>query len=308
MLYFLTVILPVSSIVLLVVYAISLSFCVARKVMYPRRKTLEDAAKLQAADDIYHPSDLDGTIREEVPLQSVYGYPIHAFIIRNAIPSEHVVILSHGVTCRSELMFRYLKIYLDMGYNVLFMDHRGHGQSGCKVVSYGYFEKHDLASAIHWAREHFSGRIGLHGESMGAGISMQSLELADVDFIIEDCGYSNFGDEIYWQLKKSRTGLAWLQYPCTRLWIRILGGYDIQAVSPIRSMRKATIPALIIHGTEDDHVPFMMASELYNAIPHSQKHLYTPEAGHAGCIKSNPAAYRQQVKTFLQTYGMYYGA
>jgi len=291
----------------LIAYVFIPSYMVSQKVLHPRAKTLEDAEKLRAEDDIFQPEFLDGTKKEPVPLKSDFGYDIHAFVIYNPKPSAHVVLFSHGVTCRSELMFRYLKIFLDMGYNVLFLDHRCHGQTGGDVVSYGYFEKHDLVKAVRWAREHFSGRIGLHGESMGAGISMQAAELTDVDFLIEDCGYSSFGEEIHHNLKTTPFTCALIHYLPSRVLIRLRGGYDIEKVSPAASMANTKMPTLIIHGTEDSYVPFYMAETIYRAIPHEKKHLYAPKAEHAYSIKYNPAEYERQIKLFLQKYDLYFG-
>jgi hypothetical protein len=294
-------------VIVLLAYLIVPGYMVSQKVLHPRVKTLEEAQRMREEDGIFKHEFLVGTRMEEIPLRSDFGYNIFAFVIYNQIPSDHIVILSHGVTCRSELMFRYLKIFLDMGYNVLFMDHRCHGRTGGDVVSYGYYEKHDLAKAFCWAKKHFSGRVGLHGESMGAGISMQAVELIDVDFLIEDCGYSSFGDEIHHNLKSTPFTCDAVHYLPSRLLIKLRGGYDIEKVSPAAAMMKAQMPALIIHGKRDSYVPYFMGEEIFNAIPHEKKRMYAPETEHAYSVKFDAMEYERQVKEFLSQNGLYFG-
>jgi len=296
-----------SATVVLLSYVMIPSYMVSQKVLHPRAKTLDEAEKMRNDDGIYKPEDLNGTRREDIALRSDFGYDIYAVVIYNKVPSEHAVILSHGVTCRSELMFRYLKIFLDMGYNVVFMDHRCHGRTGGDVVSYGYFEKYDLAKAVRWAKEHFNGRIGLFGESMGAGISMQAIELTDVDFLIEDCGYSSFGEEIHYNLRSTPFVFDAVHYLPSRLLIKLRGKYDIEAVSPVMSMAKAKMPVLIIHGKKDSYVPYTMGEKIFNAVPHDNKQIYAPEAEHAYSVKYDTREYKKQIKTFLMRYGLYFG-
>lgn len=296
-----------SAFALFLIYAFVPGYMVSQKVLHPRAKSLAEAEKMREDDDIFQLTDLDGTRREEISLRSDYGYDIYAFVIYNKLPSDHVVILSHGVTCRSELMFRYLKIFLDMGYNVLFMDHCCHGRSGGNVVSYGYFEKHDLEKTIHWAKEHFNGCVGLHGESMGAGISMQAAELIDVDFLIEDCGYSSFGAEIHHNLKTTPFTIDLIHYLPSRVLIGLRGGYDIEAVSPVSAMSKTKMPTLVIHGKNDTYVPYKMGERIFNAIPHDKKHMYAPEAEHAYSVKHDTKEYKKQIRIFLQQHGFYFG-
>ncbi len=301
------------TIVLLVLIVASLayffvpSFLVAKKVLHPRAKTLDDVKRLHEEDDIFQPEFLNGTKKEELTLKSNFGYDIYAFVIYNQKPSNHVVILSHGVTCRSELMFRYLKIFLDAGYNVMFLDHRCHGRTGGPSVSYGYFEKYDLLKAILWAKAHFSGKIGLHGESMGAAISMMAAGLADVDFLIEDCGYSSFAEELRYNLIVTPGTRELIHYPSSRLIIRIRGHYDVEKVCPAEAVADTSMPILIIHGTEDSYVPFSMAETIFNAIQHNRKHIYAPKTGHAYAVKYDTVAYKHQIDSFLKKYDCYFG-
>lgn len=294
-------------VVILMIYLALPSFMAAKRVLYPRRKTLDDVKEIHSMDSTVEVDYAIGLKKEDIILQSEFGYNIRAFVLYNPVPTEHIIIISHGFTCRSELAFRYLKIFHNMGYNVLFLDHRRHGETGGSSVSFGYYEKHDLAKAIVWAKEHFKGKVGLFGESMGAGISMQTVELADVDFLIEDCGYSEFAEEIRHQIGSVPGVFSAVHYPLARLWILLLGKYDVEKVSPKDAMKKAKMPVLVVHGTQDNYVPYYMADIIMKSIPHDNKRLYSPEAGHAQSISVNPAEYEKQIAEFLKEYNLYYG-
>jgi alpha-beta hydrolase superfamily lysophospholipase len=66
-------------------------------------------------------------------------------------------------------------VLLRAAYSVSLMDARAHGESGGKIATYGWLERKDTGAIIHalLATEHPT-RIFALGESMGAGIALQS--------------------------------------------------------------------------------------------------------------------------------------
>ena len=174
-----------------------------------------------------------------------------------------------------------------------------------KKVSYGYYEKHDLAKAIQWAKSEHSGKVGLIGESMGAGISMQTIELEQVDFLVEDCGYSSFDQEVKHQFRRKRFVPVYPTYYFARLFVYMLGGYDVEKVSPINALQKIDIPIMVVHGDEDNYVPFYMASIVYDNIKSEHKKIFITEGTkHAMSYEDYPVEYQKQVDEFLRNSGL----
>lgn len=291
-------------IVLLVILVVlmGLALRTSLKIVYPKMKTDDFFENMIDKYNAYDRKWYENLDKKEFFIKSQYGYDVHLTYIKNEIPTEHTIIISHGVTVRTKGVIKYLNMFLKNGYNALFIDHRAHGKTGGKKVSYGYFERHDMAKAIQWVKSKHTGKIGLIGESMGAGISIQTLMVESVDFVIEDCGYSSFAEEVKHQIR----GVKWIPtYPIywfTRLLVRLMGGYDLNKVSPVNALQQSNTPVMVVHGEDDNYVPFYMASIIYDNIKSKNRMMYVTEGtDHALSYEEHPQEYEQQVYRFLQS-------
>ena len=62
-----------------------------------------------------------------------------------------------------------VNMYLNMKYNVLVYDSRGHGESEPTACTLGFYEKNDLDSACEYLIKNYQvEEISFHGQSMGA--------------------------------------------------------------------------------------------------------------------------------------------
>src|SRR6266568_393593 len=107
------------------------------------------------------------------------------------------IILCHGyrisrATLRPVAAMQYLR-----GYNVLFFDFRGHGDSDSVITSAGNAEVRDLEAALEVAirqPETLPGSIVIHGFSMGAAVALLLPPHPHVAAIIADSPYSRSDD------------------------------------------------------------------------------------------------------------------
>ncbi len=288
------------ALIAIAIYFIFLGAMVTKMVVYPKKRTMDDLErdfKLYLDNKQWY-NHLE---KEQLFIQSEFGYGINTTFIENPDKTDNTIIVCHGVTMLHEGVSHYIRMFMELGYNVVAIDHRAHGKSGGKTVSYGYYEKHDLAKVIDWTRDKTKGKIGLFGESMGAGISMQTLAIRDVDFIIEDCGYSSFDEQIKHQLRTKKYAPLYPVYSIARLFIKIVGKYDLNEISPQKAMSETKIPVMIIHGDKDNYVPFYMADILYNSLKteHKMKY-YAKDSRHACSYYDYPEEYKQKVVEFLR--------
>lgn len=58
--------------------------------------------------------------------------------------SKSTVIVLHGINSTREFMLPTAKFFVENGMNVVAFDSRGHGKSGGKYCTYGYYEKKDV--------------------------------------------------------------------------------------------------------------------------------------------------------------------
>ncbi len=67
-------------------------------------------------------------------------------------------------------------------------------KSGGDNVTFGVYEKHDMKTVMDWAltKAGPGSIVGIHGESMGAGIALEYAAMDDrAAFVIADCPYSD---------------------------------------------------------------------------------------------------------------------
>ncbi|MBU3092681.1 alpha/beta hydrolase [Clostridium sp. CF011] len=240
--------------------------------------------------------------KQEVYLDSQYGYKIHGFFFPNN-NSKKAIILCHGITSSLYGSVKYMDMFLKRGFAIFIYDHRNHGLSGGKNTSFGYYEKFDLKKCTDWLFNKLGNDIivGLHGESMGAGIVLQNIAIDDrIKFCIDDCGYSDAQD-LFKHILEKYYGIK--RFPLIKLSSKISKirvGWDFKDVSPITTLPNVKIPILFIHGEKDDYVPTFMCNQMYS-VKKGYKDIYiAPGAGHAEAYWKNKDEYEKKVDGFLK--------
>src|SRR5262249_14183978 len=107
------------------------------------------------------------------------------------------IILCHGYRVSRSRLRPVASMQYVRGYNVLFFDFRGHGDSDSVITSAGNAEVHDLEAAWEVAMrqpETLPGRIVIHGFSMGAAVALLKPPHPQVAAIIADSPYSRSDD------------------------------------------------------------------------------------------------------------------
>lgn len=171
-----------------VVLVIAAGFFFAPSSMSIRKQTLDEARKWQ--EDHYDLSWYDPLEKTDYQVTSYDGYVLNVELIRNPVPSDKYVLLSHGYTDNRFGALKYTRMYLDLGFNAIVYDLRGHGENEATFCTYSARERKDLAALIRDCRDRYRPTIfGIHGESLGAATSIACLEdKPQIDFVVADCG------------------------------------------------------------------------------------------------------------------------
>lgn len=245
--------------------------------------------------------------KEDIELTSIDGLKLSAFFIPSQKPSKKYIILVHGISIAYIGSLKYLKLFYKDNFNILVIHQRRHGKSEGLYSTYGYFEKQDVNLWINYLTDRFGKDIllGLHGESMGASTVLQTIPLnPNINFVIEDCGYSDLYELLKYQIKSDYTKP--LHYPLyvslwvSSLFIKLKCKFKLKDVSPIKIVQETTIPIMFIHGNKDTFVPWYMCEDLYNAKKHGLKEILLIEgAAHAEAIEKSTNLYENNVLKFI---------
>ncbi len=227
----------------------------------------------------------------EIPKEDIYvtsydNLKLHGYYIPSYNKkSNNLAIVCHGYQSKATDMIIIGKMYCEMGFQVIMIDQRGHGQSEGNFTSFGYYEKYDLKKWINYALRNYGSdlKILIHGVSLGAATTMMvtslDIPLKNIKFLLLDSGYTtayktttNTKNSLL--LKIFFFGLNIVTYLRHNFWF--------SNIKPIKAMKKNQIPFLIIQGDKDRVVPVSMANKLLNASVATQKEiLIVKDSAHA---------------------------
>lgn len=279
------------------------SYIFAAKVIYPKRFGVEETFEIEKENGKIDEGLYNSWKKEEVILQSPFGYRIFGLFFP-ALDSRKTVILSHGITYTLFGSVKYMKMFMELGFNVFIYDNRFHGRSGGKNATFGFYEKYDLRIIADWVENKVGKEsiIGTHGESMGAAISLQHAAIDPrIQFVIEDCSFDRLDDLLVYRLKADYHIPRFPIFPMVELICKLISGMNIKDVSPEESVKQVCIPILFIHGEKDYFIPVAMVEKLAGSKPCGPKKVYiVPNAGHAESFWTDSKKYLAVVSEFLQ--------
>jgi len=271
-------------------------------VVHPKCYSVEETYRTEIETGKMSEAEWLSWERQEIIIRSPFGYDLFGFYLPLA-GADRTVIIAHGITYTLFGSVKYVNLFRRRGFNVLLYDHRNHGRSGGRWSTFGYYEKHDLAAWMAWARDRLTdgGLLGVMGESFGAAVAIQCLaETPGAAFLICDCSFSDLTDLLAHRLKVDYHLPVFPLLPLASLWSRVLTGMAFKDISPVRAVPKISIPCLFIHGQEDKLTPARMSEALYATKTRGRRALYlVPHADHAESLSRDPQTYEVQVADFL---------
>ena len=245
---------------------------------------------------------LEGVRKEDYLVPCTDGYLLHVHLLGGASPSSRMVILSHGYTDNHIGSFKYARMYLQLGFDVLVYDLRGHGENSPDFCSYAVRESRDLNALIQDTRRRNPGLrfLGIHGESLGGATSIASLrEHPDIDFVVDDCGFSEISSILKSGMRRLHIPVC--LFPLVSLGARLRYGLFFHEMRPIDSLRGNTVPILFVHGLADDFIPPCHSETMARANPARSELFLVPGAAHARSIFTDPEGYARAVAAFLKS-------
>lgn len=297
----------------IIILIILILFCIAliawklsSVVINPQCITVEDAYRGECGKKYISAEWYEALDKEEFTIASKQGYNLACELIKNPHGGKKVAIICHGFSFNRVGSMKYVDIFMKNGFDVIIYDHRNCGYSGGKYTSMGYYESMDLSLLVDWVynRHGEDCVIATHGESMGAStVLMHCVRDPRVDFVIEDCGYSDLKEQLAYRLKVEYKLPAFPFLYIASLFTKIRANFWFGDVSPKREIAESgglpDIPVMFIHGAEDDYIPNSMCKDMYD-LKKGKKAIYIAKgAKHAGSYCADRNEYEKRVTEFL---------
>lgn len=242
---------------------------------------------------------------QRVSIRSRDGLKLVGYFLPAEGEARGTLLMAHGY--RSSLwtdfaiVYRY---YHEMGWNILAIHERSHGESEGRYITFGIKERFDVCDWAIYLTDRFgpSHTVILDGISMGAGTVLMALgtELPEnVKGAIVDCGYTCPYDLYVHVLKSHHVPLCRLLLAIAQLHARAFAGFGFRDYSAITALKQNHRPVLFIHGEADSLVPIRFTMENYAACAGSKQLITVPGAGHAMSYLVQPERCRAALEGFL---------
>jgi len=288
-----------SIILFLLILIIIVSTMMVHKLSYPIRYDTKYTHQIDADKGLLE--GIEVLKRDKIELKMRDNYIVHGDIsLTDDKDNKKWIIITHGYTWTREGSLKYAKIFYKLGYNALIYDNRSHGENVHQDVTMGYKEAKDLDEIITYVIKNYGNDvyIGLHGESLGAAITLMSLKYKreNVKFVIADSSYSSLNDLVKYQITLYH--LPRIILPMCSLLLKILHGYYIKDINVVEDVKNVDIPVLLVHGDSDTFIPKDEAYKLHKAIKNSELKLYKG-CDHTQSVIKFPKEYSEMISDFL---------
>jgi uncharacterized protein len=219
--------------------------------------------------------------------------------------SDKSVILLHGYADAKVGAIAWAPIFHELGYNILALDLRAHGESGGEISSGGYWERHDVDQILNDLRARYSDQsrhLILFGASLGAAVAIAlAAERTDIDAVIMESPFTDFRHAAAAHFHLLGIELPFLHRTAITLSQKIAHA-DFSSIRPLDLIAKSHTPIMIIQGADDPLATPQDQQQLERAISARKDgsvYWRLENVPHLMPLVSEPAAYRQRIGEFL---------
>ena len=232
---------------------------------------------------LFHPEPLaaDTTLATEADVHErwveVPGARLSVLELRLPEP-RGVVFFLHGNAGNLRSWFTNTDFYRRAGFDLVMPDYRGFGKSTGRIESEAQLHTDVMAAWLAVAPRYAGKRIVIYGRSLGTGLAAELAAAVQPDLTVLVSPYASIAG-------LAREHYPWLPTQALRYPLR-----TDRAIGRIRG------PLLLVHGDNDEVIPFSESAKLQAVLPHAQ--LVRIEGGGHNDLQQLPA-YRQAMAAAL---------
>lgn len=249
---------------------------------------------------------LKENMARDVYITSHDGLRLHGLWIPVENP-KGTVLMAHGY--RSTMLVDChlgFELFHRLGWNILVPEQRTHGRSQGRFITFGVKESRDMEGWIRYHNRHlYRGDMMLFGISMGAStmLYLADRELPEnVKGIIADCGFTSPAAILASVYRNVIHLPALPSIWAAELFARLFAGFSLWEKDSRKTLRKARVPVLLIHGTQDGFVPCEMTRQAFAACTGPKTLLLVEGAEHGLSFLADGHRYTAAVMDFLKKY------
>lgn len=213
------------------------------------------------------------------------------------------IILLHGIANTRVSMLATASELCQAGFNCVLYDSRANGESGGLNCTFGFYEKHDLATVIDIIDIQIpSARpFGVFGSSMGAAVALQAMSIDKrIACGVVECPFTTLRQVIYDYFRQQFIVPIQAIPNAVLKHSERIANFPVDSVQPVVSARSITQPVMVVHGSSDTHIRPEYGREVFDNLASPQKVWFPIEWGeHNNLIEVGGERYRIAVKHFF---------
>lgn len=198
-----------------------------------------------------------------VTLRTGDGLDLLAWHAPPSGPSQPTLALFHGNGGHIGLLAGKARVFIDAGYGLLLPEYRGYGGNPGRPTEEGLYA--DARAALDWlaGRGVAGDDLVLYGESLGSGVAVQMATERRAAALVLEAPYTSIPD------------VGATRYPWAPVRFLTLDRFDSLA-----KIKTVEAPLLVVHGGDDQVVPFRLGQRLFDAAREPKQAHFLPLGGH----------------------------
>ncbi|HKP87405.1 MAG TPA: alpha/beta fold hydrolase [Blastocatellia bacterium] len=242
---------------------------------------------------------------EDITIPSFDGTRLHGWWMPSGVDAPTVVVL-HGVKKNRTDVLRAALALRQAGLNVLIFDGRGHGNSEGRYVTYGFYERRDVETAIEWLvaeKKIDRNCVGLAGESMGAAIALQVAARNEwIRAVWADSPFASLrrvSEEFLRRVTHLPDAVLNPVIWTTMQFANYRGNFDVKAVDPLSLAAGIKCPVYLVHGTADQLIATAHSQNIFDALGGDKEMWFVEGARHARSVRHAKREYSERLVSFF---------
>jgi pimeloyl-ACP methyl ester carboxylesterase len=228
---------------------------------------------------------------------------------RSSASADGTIVVIHGYADAKVGAIAWAPVLHSLGWNLLAIDLRAHGESQGTLSTAGYWERHDMMQVINELRARRAGETGrvvIFGVSLGAAVATATAALRDdIAAIILESPFADYRMAISAHGRMRGLPGGFLRDLAISL-AEWMSGAKFRAVRPRDLIAHVACPVMLIHAGDDPFIPDEDAADFGAALKARNNPgdvlWRIPHAGHVlGLAAVGPAEYRDRIERFLNS-------
>jgi hypothetical protein len=232
-------------------------------------------------------------------------------------------VLIHGYADAKVGAIAWAPVWHDLGFHVLAIDLRAHGESGGRMSTGGWLERHDLAQVLDQLRAERpdqTRQIVLFGVSLGAAVALATATLPngddqgarnephrashDIAAMVLESPFADFRAAAGAHMERLALSIGWMRQAAVTL-AEWLSYADFEALRPVDLVTRAHCPVMVISPAADHCLAKGDTGALEQALRSRPAGLGVgmwwgvEGASHATALAVDPEEYRRRLEEFV---------